>query len=420
MSHFQITGGTPLEGSCPIHGAKNSVLPILAACLLTEEEVVLHRCPDLTDVSAALKILAHLGRPARREGSTVTISGGPVTCGSVPEPLMRAMRSSIIFLGPLLATTGEAHLSSPGGCEIGARPIDLHLTAMRTLGATVTEDAQGLHCTATALKGRDIFLSLPSVGATENAILCACGAQGVTTIHNAAREPEIADLQHFLNSLGARVRGCGSSLVTVTGGLPLSGGEYTVMGDRIVAATVLSAAACAGGDVTVCGVDYRHLSPITAVLAEAGCRIHSTPCSVRLRRDRTIPLRAVSAVRTAPYPGFPTDAQAPIMAALTASEGVTLFVENLFESRYRHIPELCRMGADIEVEGRAAVIRGVHHLHGAHLNACDLRGGGALTAAALGAEGESRISGLCHIDRGYEHLEEIFSRLGGHITREKH
>ncbi len=417
MSHFQITGGSPLEGVCSVHGAKNSVLPILAACLLTEGEVTLHHCPDLTDVSAALEILAHLGRPARREGETVTVSGGPVTSGSIPESLMRAMRSSIIFLGPLLAVTGSAHLTMPGGCEIGARPIDLHLAAVRTLGATVTEDAQGLHCTASSLEGRDIFLSMPSVGATENAILCACGAKGVTTIHNAAREPEISALQDFLNSLGGEIRGGGGSVVSVTGGRPLSGGEYTIMGDRIVAATLLAATACAGGDVTVSGVDYRQLSPVTAILSEAGCHITSEPTSVRLRRDTTCPLRGVSAVRTSPYPGFPTDAQAPVMAALAAGDGTTLFVENLFESRYRHVPELNRMGADIGVEGRVALIRGVPCLHGARLVADDLRGGGALTAAALGAQGESSIYGLHHIDRGYQHLEEIFSRLGGNIRR---
>ena len=417
MSYFQVTGGAPLEGVCPVQGAKNCVLPILAACLLTEREVTLHHCPDLTDVAAALEILAHLGRPARREGDTVTVAGGPVTSGSVPEPLMRAMRSSIIFLGPLLAVAGCAHLTMPGGCEIGARPIDLHLSAIRALGASVTEDADGLHCAAPALEGRDIFLSLPSVGATENSILCACGARGVTTIHNAAREPEIAALQDFLNTLGARVRGAGSSLITVVGGRSLSGGEFAIMGDRIVAATLLSAAACAGGDVTVSGVDYRQLAPVTAVLAEAGCRLTSEPHSVRLRRDRSVPLRAVSAIRTAPHPGFPTDAQAPVMAALAASQGTTLFVENLFESRYRHVPELKRMGADIEVEGRVAVVRGVPRLHGARLEAWDLRGGGALTAAALGAEGESRVWGLHHIDRGYEHLETMLARLGGEIRR---
>ena len=417
MSYFQITGGFPLEGVCPVHGAKNSVLPILAACLLTEKEVTLRHCPDLTDVSAALDILVHLGRRVQREGGDVTISGSPVVSGSIPEPLMRAMRSSIIFLGPLLATVGEAHLTMPGGCEIGTRPIDLHLAAMRTLGAEVTEDIHGLHCTATKLEGRDIFLSLPSVGATENAILCACGAKGITTIHNAAREPEIITLQEFLNLLGARIQGGGSSVITVSGGRSLGGGEFTIPGDRIVAATLLSATACAGGDVTVSGVDYRQLSPVTAILAEAGCKITSEPFSVRLRRNRSRPLNAVSAVRTAPYPGFPTDAQPPVMAALAASEGTTLFVENLFENRYRHIPELIRMGAEIEVEGRVAVIRGVPALHGARLESHDLRGGGALTVAAFGAEGNSTVHGLHHIDRGYEALESIFASLGGHIIR---
>lgn len=420
MSYFQITGGNPLEGICPIHGSKNSALPILAACLLTREEVILHHCPDLTDISAALAILSHLGRSVRREGDSVTVSGGPVLRGEIPDPLMRAMRSSIIFLGPLLATAGEAHLTMPGGCEIGARPIDLHLAAVRALGATVTEDACGLHCAASALSGTDIFLSLPSVGATENAMLCACGARGTTTIHNAAREPEIVALQDFLNAMGAHIRGAGGSVITINGGYPLSGGEYTVIGDRIVAATVLSAAACTGGDVTVTGVDYRQLSPVTAILSEAGCKVTSEPLSVRLRRSPAQPLKAVSAVRTSPYPGFPTDAQAPVMAALATGIGTTLFVENLFENRYRHVPELLRMGADIEVEGRVAVIRGVPRLHGASLEATDLRGGGALTAAALGSEGESTLYNLHHIDRGYERLEQIFARLGGNIVRKDH
>lgn len=417
MSHFHITGGTPLEGVCAVHGAKNSVLPLLAACLLTEGEVTLHHCPDLTDVSAALDILAHLGRSSQRQGQSVTVAGGPVTGGSVPAPLMRAMRSSIIFLGPLLATVGEARLTTPGGCEIGARPIDLHLSALTALGAQIDQTPEGLVCTAPRLRGCDLSLSLPSVGATENAMLCACGAEGETVIRGAAREPEIVELQAFLNSMGGQVRGAGGSVITVTGKRSLNGGEFTVMGDRIVAATLLSAAACAGGDVTVEGVDYRHLSPITAVLAEAGCRVESGPRSVRLRRDREKPLRAVSPIRTAPYPGFPTDAQPPVMAALTGGTGVTLFVENLFENRYRHIPQLCRMGAQIEAEGRVAAVRGVPRLHGAALEAADLRGGGALAAAALGAEGESTLAGLHHVDRGYARLEEMLAPLGAKIVR---
>ena len=416
MSHFQITGGAPLEGALPVHGAKNSVLPILAACLLAREQVVLHNCPDLTDVTAALAILEHLGCSTRREGDTVVVQPGAVITNAIPEALMRPMRSSIIFLGPLLARTGGAHQTMPGGCEIGARPIDLHLAAMRALGASITEDGAGLHCTAAKLNGCDIHLSLASVGATENAMLAACGAEGTTTITNAAREPEIVALQEFLNLLGARVCGAGGGVITVEGGRPLGGGSFTIMGDRIVAATLLACGACAGGDVTVFGVDWRQVSTVAAILSEAGCSVTSGEGMVRLKRDRDRPLSAVSTIRTAPYPGFPTDAQAPVMAALTKSRGTTLFVENLFESRYRHVPELIRMGADIDVEGRVAVVRGVERLHGAKLEACDLRGGGALVAA-LGAEGESTIYGLHHIDRGYQRLEEMLRRLGGTIAR---
>lgn len=419
MSYFQISGGIPLKGAVPVHGAKNSVLPILAACLLARGEVTLHNCPELTDVSAALEILKHLGCGSRRSGETVTVSPAAPTGSSVPEALMRSMRSSIIFLGPLLARTGEAHLTMPGGCEIGARPIDLHLAAIRTLGAAIAEDEDGLHCTAGpgGLRGGDIHLSLASVGATENAMLAACGAAGTTTITNAAREPEIVALADFLNRLGGKVTGAGGGVVTVEGGRPLGGGEYTVMGDRIVAATLLACGACAGGDVTVTGVDWRQVSTVAAVLSEAGCTVTSGVGSIRLCRDPDTLLQGVSAVRTAPYPGFPTDAQAPVMAALAASRGATVFVENLFESRYRHVPELRRMGADIDVEGRVAVVRGVPRLHAARLEAHDLRGGGALTAAALGAEGVSCVHGLRHIDRGYQRLEELLRALGADIVR---
>lgn len=419
MSYFQITGGIPLEGAIPVHGAKNSVLPVLAACLLAGGQVTLHNCPELTDVSAALSILRHLGCPGTREGETVTVTPAVLAGNAVPEGLMRSMRSSIIFLGPLLARTGEAHLTMPGGCEIGARPIDLHLAAIRALGASITEDEYGLHCTAGpgGLRGGDIHLSLASVGATENAMLAACGAEGTTTITNAAREPEIVALADFLNRLGGKVAGAGGGVVTVEGRRSLSGGEYTIMGDRIVAATLLACVACAGGDVLVTGVDWRQVSTVASVLSEAGCTVTSGVGSVRLRRDAGVPLRAVSTVRTAPYPGFPTDAQAPVMAALCASRGATVFVENLFESRYRHVPELIRMGGDIDVEGRVAVVRGVTRLHAAQLEAQDLRGGGALTAAALGAEGVSTLSGLRHIDRGYQRLEEMLAALGADIIR---
>jgi len=410
-----IRGGRPLEGELAVHGAKNSVLPILAACLLAKGPVTLNNCPRLTDVAAALGILRRLGCRVEQEGHTIVVDPTGASGCSISEEQMRSMRSSIIFLGPLLARAGEAHLSYPGGCELGPRPIDLHLSALRAMGCEVREE-QGIHCLGRP-KGGEVQLSIPSVGATENAMLCAVGASGPTTITNAAREPEIGDLQSFLNSLGAGVRGAGSSTITVEGGRCLSGGEYTVMGDRIVAATLLSAAASAGGTVRLRGVDWRHLATVLSVFHQAGCRVESKLEYVELFRDGAVPLRGVPTVRTAPYPGFPTDAQAPVMAALAASQGCTLFVETIFDSRYRHVPELIRMGADITTEGRVALVRGVERLHGARVEAADLRGGGALAAAALGAEGTTVLSGLNHIDRGYEGLEEMLRLLGADVER---
>ena len=415
MSVMYIRGGASLEGELTVHGAKNSVLPILAACLLAQGPVTLTNCPRLTDVTAALGILRHLGCRVEQEGHTIMVDPAGASGSAVSEEQMRAMRSSIIFLGPLLARTGEAHLTYPGGCELGPRPIDLHLSAIRAMGCRVSED-QGIHCSGRPMGG-EVQLSLPSVGATENAILCAVGGKGTTTITNAAREPEIGDLQSFLNSLGANVRGAGSSTITVEGGRPLSGGTYHIMGDRIVAATLLSAAAAAGGRVRLRGVDWRHLSTVLSVFHQAGCRVESRLKYVELERDRGTPLKGVPTIRTAPYPGFPTDAQAPVMAALAASQGCTLFVETMFDSRYRHVPELMRMGADITTEGRVALVRGMERLYGARVEAYDLRGGGALAAAALGAEGTTVLSGLNHIDRGYEGLEEMLQSLGADVER---
>lgn len=415
MSEFRITGGRRLSGAVTVHGAKNSVLPILAAAVLAPGVSVIHNCPRLSDVTASLTILEHLGCKTARDEDTVTVDATCLSRWDVPDALMREMRSSVIFLGAILARTGCADMNLPGGCELGPRPIDLHLAAMRALGAEISEGPDGLHCTAPKLTGKEISLSLPSVGATENIMLCACGAEGITTILNAAREPEIVDLQDFLNAMGARVRGAGSSVIVIEGGQRLHGGEHTVIGDRIVAATYLTAAAAAGGEVSVRGVDWRYLSTVTAVLREAGCDVRSEKGEVRL--NRFTPLKAVRPVHTAPYPGFPTDAQAPVMAAMTSAAGATVFVENMFENRYRHVDELTRMGADIRVEGRVAVVCGVPRLHGASVQAFDLRGGAALAVAALGAEGDSVLTGLQHIDRGYERLENDLRSLGAEIKR---
>lgn len=416
MSELYIQGGIPLRGSVTVQGAKNCVLPLLAACLLVPGRVELSNCPRLTDVTAALDILRALGCRARQEGHTVTVDASTLSDWTVPEEQMGAMRSSILFLGPLLARLGRAALSYPGGCELGPRPIDLHLAALRTLGCAVEESGGQLLCTGRP-GGGDIQLSLPSVGATENAMLCAVGAPGVTTITNAAREPEIAALQDFLNTMGAHVRGAGGSVITIVGGRPLHGGAFAVMGDRIAAATLLGAAAAAGGRVRVSGVERGHLGPVLETLRQAGCTVESGETGVTLSRDPDRPLTAPTTVRTAPYPGFPTDAQAIVMAALCTARGSTMFVENLFDSRYSHVAELRRMGADITTEGRVAVVRGVERLHGARVTARDLRCGGALAVAALGAEGESVLAGVRHIDRGYESLEATLTALGGRVRR---
>ena len=415
MSYYEIQGGRPLYGTLAIHGAKNSVLPILAACLLTSGQSVIHNCPDLTDVSATLDILRLLGCRVERKGDTVTVDATAPERWSIPECLMREMRSSVIFLGALLARLGTAELSYPGGCELGSRPIDLHLAALRSLGADILEEQGALccRCCREGLRGREICLSIPSVGATENIMLAACGCPGVTTIIGAAQEPEIIDLQSFLQAMGARVSGAGTANLSIEGGLPLHPDEFRVMGDRIAAATYLCGAAAATGEVEITSISPDALTAVLTCLEEAGCQIHTGPDRVVLTSSR--PLHGISPVRTAPYPGFPTDAQAILMAALSGGEGATLFVENIFDSRYRHVDELRRMGADIQLAGRAAMVSGVGRLHGAAVRSTDLRGGAALVVAGLGAEGTTQVSELRHIRRGYQDLDKNLRALGADI-----
>ena len=415
MNLIAVEGGRRLGGELTVQSAKNGVLPVLAAAILCREPCLIRRCPRLSDVDTAVRILRHLGAQARWEGEDLLIDARELTRCDVPEELMRRMRSSVIFLGAILARCGRAEMSYPGGCELGPRPIDLHLSALRALGAEIREEAGTLRCEAPRLTGADIVLSLPSVGATENAILTACGADGTTTISNAAREPEIADLQLFLQKAGVRIAGAGSSTVTVCGGLPGRGCEHRCLGDRIAAATYLCAAASAGGDIYLRGAEEGHLSTVTAALREAGCTVTADSGGIRaLCRER---LRAVGPVQTAPYPGFPTDAQAVLMAALLRSRGATVFEENIFENRYRHVDELIRMGASIRVSGRVAVVTGVERLHSAPVRCTDLRGGAALCVAALAAEGETRVSQICHIDRGYEDLARDLRALGADAVR---
>ena len=417
MSHITIQGGRRLEGTLTVQGAKNSVLPILAATILHPGRTVLRGCPRLSDVEASIRILRHLGCLAGWEGEELVVDTGPMSRGDIPDHLMREMRSSVIFLGAILARLGWAEMSYPGGCELGPRPIDLHLAALRQLGAELKEEGGRLLCGARRMTGREIALSLPSVGATENAILAACGAEGETILFNAAREPEIADLQDFLCAMGCKVRGAGSSTVCVMGRQSTHDAVHTVMPDRIAAATYLSAVAAAGGQVELLGIDYRHLSTVTAALHAAGCQITGGEGRISLRSDGE--LRSAGTVRTAPYPGFPTDAQAVVMAALLRSQGATVFVENIFENRYRHVDELRRMGADISVADRVAVVTGVPRLCGASVRATDLRGGAALLVAGLAAEGVTRIGDIHHIQRGYEDPVRDLGLLGARITLEE-
>ncbi len=416
MSQIIIQGGERLEGTLRVQGAKNSVLPILAATILHPGQTVLRGCPHLSDVEASIRILQHLGCEAQWEGEDLTVNAAPMGRWDIPDHLMREMRSSVIFLGAVLARFGWAEMSYPGGCELGPRPIDLHLSTLRRLGADLREEGGRLRCAAQQMEGREIALGIPSVGATENAILAACGAEGETVLVNAAREPEIVDLQNFLCAMGCKVRGAGSSTICIAGRQETHDATYSVMPDRIVAATWLSAVAAVGGEVELEHINYRHLSTVTAALHEAGCRISGGEGKIGLRSEGR--LRAISAVRTAPYPGFPTDAQAVLMAALLRSKGATVFVENIFENRYRHVDELRRMGADISVADRVAVVTGTSELYGAPVRATDLRGGAALMVAGLAAEGETRINDIQHIQRGYEDPVRDLRKLGAAIRLE--
>ena len=413
MRYLSLEGGRPLAGEIVVQGAKNSVLPILAASVLSGETCRIRRCPRLSDVDTTIEILRHLGCRVWWEGAELLVDSSGVSRWDIPDGLMRRMRSSVIFLGAILSRCGQAEISYPGGCELGPRPIDLHLAALRTLGAEVRERGGCVSCRGGGMNGAEIVLSLPSMGATENAILAAIGAKGTTTISNAAREPEICDLQDFLCAMGASVRGAGSSTIVVEGGRRLHGCDYQVIADRIVASTYLAAAAGAGGDVCLRDVVPGHLSTVTTALMQAGCRVSCEEDTIRLEsRGR---LRSVAPIRTSPYPGFPTDAQAVLMAALSRSQGTTVFVENMFENRYRHVAELRRMGADVRPEGRVAVVCGVEQLHGAQVNATDLRGGAALVVAGVQAQGTTQIGDIHHIRRGYADIVGDLTRLGAVI-----
>ena len=416
METYRIQGGRRLNGGVAIHGAKNSVLPILAACLCCAGVCEIHNFPKITDVDTAAAILRHLGCTVERHGDIMTVDAANRVRCDIPAALMRDMRSSVLFLGALLTRCGEADLVPPGGCALGTRPIDLHLWAVEQLGACCVFDGERIQCKACQMRGCELPMRCSSVGATENAMLAALGCAGVTVIHNAACEPEIADLARFLRAMGASVSGEGTSRITVEGQKPLHGAVYTVMPDRIETATYLCAAAGCGGDVFLRGAQTDSLHAVLVALQRAGCRIDEEHHGLRLRAGER--LKPPGLVITKPYPGFPTDAQAPLMAAVLRADGSTGFTETIFENRMRHVGQMQKLGADIGTYGCRAVVRGVRKLRGAAMEATDLRCGAALVSAALQAEGESQISGIRYISRGYEDLTAGLRGLGAEIALE--
>lgn len=418
MDKLVINGSRRLTGEIEVHGSKNSVLPILAACVLSQGVNVIHNCPMLSDVDAAVKILVELGCKVERECHTVSVDSSDISSFEISDSLMREMRSSVIFLGAILGRTGKAVLSTPGGCEIGLRPIDMHISAMEQLGASVDEEHGRLHFECKdGLHGAKVILPFPSVGATENIMIASCVAKGTTVITNAAREPEISDLADFLNACGAKIHGAGDSTVVIEGVEKLNAATHTVIPDRIAASTYLLAGAITHGRVCIKEIIPAHLGALIPVLKQAGCDISVSNRWICISSPPR--LSRVKTVRTMPYPGFPTDVQAPLTAMLSVADGTSVVVENIFECRYKHVSELIRLGAKINVEGRTAVIEGVPYLTGASVVAPDLRGGFALVLAGLAAKGETVISGVEHIDRGYEKPEELLSTLGADVKRIK-
>ncbi len=419
MQKFVITGGKRLNGEIELQGCKNSALPIMAAAVLVNGKCILESCPNLTDVYSASRILNSIGCKCSIAGNTAEIDSVRVSGNAISEKLMGEMRSSIMFVGAILGRVGQCTFSIPGGCELGPRPIDMHLAAFAKLGAEISENGGEITCRMPKEKrhGGKISLPFPSVGATENIILCSVLAEGETVVNNAAREPEICDMCRFLRSCGAKIKGDGESRIVIEGVERLHGCEYRIMPDRIAGATYLAMTAAAGGAMILKNACICEMEPFLSVLEQSGCYICTADNRIYLRRGGR--LRAVrDRIRTMPHPGFPTDAQAVLMAALAAADGTTVFEENIFDCRYRHTDALIKMGADIQVMGKAAVVRGVKKLHGADVEATDLRGGAAMAVAALGADGRTTIGCISHIGRGYEKFEENITSLGGRISRE--
>lgn len=415
MSKLVIAGGHKMEGEIEVQGAKNSVLPILAAAILSDGKNIIYNCPNLSDVRTTILVLENLGCRVKREGSSIEVDSSTISGHTIPDDLMRKMRSSIVFLGAIIAKCKKAEVSMPGGCEIGNRPIDLHLKALRQLGVEITESHGFIHCDGENMHPANIHLDFPSVGATENTMLAACNLEGTTIIENAAREPEIVDLERFLNRMGAKVSGAGSDTVVIEGVHKLYGVEHTIIPDRIVAATYLACALASGGSVCLKKADSSHMGAMLNVLRDMGAKIYTDKEKIVLMPSKN--LKSIGTIKTMPYPGFPTDIQSPFMALCTQCMGASVFVENIFENRFQHIEELMRMGADIKTDGRVAVVMGKTELSGANVIAKELRGGAALVVAGVCAEGVTEIENVKFIDRGYEKIEKVLSSCGIDIKR---
>lgn len=415
MEKLVIEGGRPLNGIIQVHGSKNAALPILAASIMAEGTHMINNVPNLLDIQVMLRILSALGCRTEMRDERVIIDTSSVTTSQIPEDLMGQMRSSIFLMGPLLARFGHVSVTQPGGCAIGERKIDLHLRGLEALGAEVKIEGGTILCTAERLRGATITLDLPSVGATENILMAAVLAEGRTVIHNAAREPEIEDLQNYLNTMGAKISGAGSSTITVEGVDGLTPCHYTVIPDRIVAGTLMAAAAVTRGDVTLQGVNPEHLVSITHVLQRVGVQIDV--CNDIMKISCPTRTRAIDRIVTQPYPAFPTDMQPQMMVLFSLSYGTSIIKETIFEGRFKHVDELNRMGADIRVDMHSAFVRGVPRLYGTTVEATDLRAGAALVIAGLAANGTTIIEQVHHIDRGYDRIEDILSQLGARIER---
>lgn len=413
-----VNGGGPLKGEVCISGAKNSALPILAACVLGTEEIILDGVPNLKDVEIMLEVLKHLGAKVEYIGEeSVRIDSKDLNTCETPFELMDKMRASFVVMGPLLSRFKEAYTKAPGGCNIGARPIDLHLKGFEALGAkTKVNDDEISITTNGKLTGNEVYLDFPSVGATQNIMMAATLAEGETTIENAAKEPEIVDLASFLTKMGAKIKGAGTSTIVIEGVDKLTGTRHTIIPDRIEAASYMIAAAMTKGDVTIKNVIGSHIRPVIAKLIEMGAIVEEIEDEDIIKVKVGKKLKPNN-IQTLPYPGFPTDAQAQFMALMTICDGESKIQETVFENRFMHVEQLNKMGAAIATSGNRATIVGVDKLHGANVKATDLRAGAALVIAALVAEGQTRISDIYHIDRGYSNLVEKFTKLGADIKR---